>query len=547
MLYVAVFVGSFCLVDADLPIVLGCRFASMLPLPGTSSVAVPPPSQAEADLDRFFALSLDLLCVAGLDGYFKRVNPSWTRVLGWSQEELLSRPVAEFMHPDDRERTLAARARLAQGEPVFGLENRYRCKDGSYRWLAWHSSADREAGTVFAVARDVTERRRADEERLILSKLESTGLLAGGIAHDFNNLLTVLLLNLEMVSLVGPVSDQQARHLRQAQDTVRAAQGLTQQLIAFAQGGGSARRIIAPAPFLRESFELALSGSNVRGECELPPGLWPIEVDEAQLSQVLRNLVLNAREASPGGGVVRLRAENVTLDPSATRELPPGDYVGFNVSDEGAGIPAELLGKVFDPYFSTKERGSQKGMGLGLTICHAVLQRHGGLITVESAAGRGTTVRCLLPAARERADRLAEPTLREPAVPAGHGRVLVMDDEPWVRDAVGRALVQLGYHVELAKDGEEAITLCRDACAGGRPFGVMLLDLTVRGGMGGREALGFLRAVEPGARAVLMTGYNDEETFRDYARHGFQAALPKPFSVERLRGVIEELYPAAKA
>jgi PAS domain S-box-containing protein len=512
-----------------------------MPAPfGQLSTTMSNPSSAEADLDRFFALSLDLLCVAGLDGYFKRVNPAWTRVLGWSAEELLSRPVADFMHPEDRERTLAARARLARGEPIGDLENRYLCKDGSHRWLAWQSSVDLEAGTVFAVARDITERRQSDHEHLVLCKLESTGLLAGGIAHDFNNLLTGLVLNLEMIRLVGPVAEQQGQHLRQAQETVRAAQGLTQQLITFAQGGGSVRRVIDPAPLLRQSFELTLSGSNVRGECELPHDLWPVEVDEAQIAQVVRNLTLNAREAMPAGGVAWLRAENVTLGAAAARDLPPGDYVRFTLTDEGVGIPAELLGKVFDPYFSTKERGSQKGMGLGLTICHSVLQRHGGSITLVSLSGRGTIVRCLLPAARGKGERGVVPSGKDPGLAAPRS-ILVMDDEPWLRDVVGQALGQIGYRVELAKDGEEAIELFISARAQGRPFGMVLLDLTVRGGMGGREVIRVLREIDPQVRAVLMTGYNHEETFRDYVRHGFQAALPKPFSIDSLRIVLEDV------
>lgn len=497
------------------------------------------PAQNAADLDRFFALSLDLLCIAGLDGYLKRVNPSWTRVLGWSEAELLSRPVAEFMYPEDRERTLQARARLAQGIPVRGLENRYLCKDGSYRWLSWQSTVYREGDLVFAVARDITERRRSDEEHLVLSKLESTGLLASGVAHDFNNLLAGLLLNLEMTRLVGAVTPAQLQHLRQAQEAVRLAQGLTRQLVTFADGERAPRRMIDLKPLLRRSLELALTDSSIRGETDLDSDLWPVEVEEPQIRQVVKNLVRNACEAMPGGGVIKLAARNVVLDAEHAGDTAAGDYVCFTVTDRGAGIPAQAQDKVFDPYFSTKRRGPQKGMGLGLTICHAILRQHGGQIVVDSRPGAGTAVRCYLPALRgafpnapEESDEAPIPEVRS------ERRLLVMDDEPWLREVLGKALGQLGYAAELAKDGEEAIALFRAAREAGRPFAGVILDLTVRGGMGGDEVVRILREIDPDLRAVLMTGYDQDTAFLDHTRLGFQAALPKPFTIRTLKAAL---------
>lgn len=357
-------------------------------------------SQAQTDYDLLFNLSLDLLCVAGFDGYFKRVNPSWTRTLGWSETELLSRPISDFMHPEDRERTLLAREALARGVAVRGLENRYLCKDGSFRWLSWQSVTDTGAALVFAVARDITERRQLDQERLVMSKLESTGILAGGLAHDFNNLLASLLLNVEMVSLSGPLTKPQGGYLLQARQTIQNAKALTQQLMTFAGGDVSARQTIDLRELLRQSVELALQGSELRRECEIAADLWPACVNETQLVQVFRGLLMNAREASPAGGGVRLRAENVIIEPKTPTDLYQGDYLRISISDDGAGIPAEVMPKIFDPYFSTKDRGAQKGMGLGLTICRVVIKRHGGSINLESSAGRGTTVTCHLPAAQ---------------------------------------------------------------------------------------------------------------------------------------------------
>ncbi len=504
------------------------------------------PLPPESGYDRLFNLSFDLLCIAGLDGYFKRVNPSWTRVLGWSEAELLSRPVESFMHPEDRERTLEARKQLARGEPVRELENRYLCKDGSHRWLSWQSVVEPGASTVFAIARDITERRQREHEQLVMSKLESTGILAGGIAHDFNNLLAGLLLNLEMVSACGATSAEQDGFLQQARQSVHAAKALTQQLLAFADGGVASRRIVEVKGLLRRTLELALGGGEIRGECVLAPDLWPADIDEALIGQAVRSLVLNAREATPAGGTVRLVAENTTLAAAHGAGLPAGDYLCIRIMDAGAGMPRDVLARAFDPYFSTKQRGTQKGMGLGLTIARTAIRQHGGAIAVDSTPGGGTTVTCYLPAARAEAAAVpVEPRTDAPApaAPAARAavRVLVMDDEPFFREIVVQTLRGLGYDVAEAEEGERAVELYADGAKAGRPFGVVLLDLTVRGGMGGTAALERLHAIDPGVRAVLMTGYTNEQTFRDPARHGFCGALSKPFSREALRSVLDEI------
>jgi PAS domain S-box-containing protein len=353
----------------------------------------------ETDYDRLFRLSLDLICVAGLDGYFKRVNPSWTRVLGWSEEELLSRPIHDFMHPDDRERTLHARAALAAGRPLRDFENRYLCKDGSYRWLAWQSVTEPGAPLVFAVARDITERREMDHERLVVSKLESTGILAAGIAHDFNNLLASLLLNVEMVGLCGPMTPKQAQFLEQARQTVLSAKTLTQQLLTVAGPDASSRRTQPIDELVRQAAELVLRDAPILSECRIAPGLAQVRVSETQLTQVLRGLILNALEATPPGGRVIVSAENTGPAKPVPAELPPGDYVCVTIADTGSGIPPEVRPKIFDPYFSTKTRGTQKGMGLGLTICRALIKRHGGVLMIDSQPGQGTTVSFYLPAA----------------------------------------------------------------------------------------------------------------------------------------------------
>ncbi len=377
----------------------------MQPLGDSQRVPVGVPSSPEADLTRLFNLSLDLLCVAGFDGYLRRVNPSWTRVLGWTEAELLSRPVADYMHPDDRELTLQARAGLAKGTLVTGLENRYRCKDGSYRWLSWQSVPESGAATVFAVARDVTERRQMDHEQLVMSKLESTGILAGGVAHDFNNLLTGLALNLDMVRLGGTINPMQAQNLQRAIEIVDVAKVLTDQLTAFSGNARATRTVVDLKEILKDATNAALVGSELKCDLQIAADLRRAEVDAAQFAQAIRSLILNAREALPAHGTVTVRADNVLQPIASGPAKSGGEWVRICVTDEGVGITPDVMAKVFDPYFSTKQRGSQKGMGLGLTICRDVIRRHGGSLAIESRPQEGTTVTCLLPAT-ERANVL---------------------------------------------------------------------------------------------------------------------------------------------
>jgi PAS domain S-box-containing protein len=374
--------------------------------------------------------------------------------------------------------------------------------------------------------RDITVRKRLEEERLIRSKLESTGILAGGIAHDFNNLLTVIHGSLELLGLPG---QEIAPHLAVAKQASLEAHALTQQFLAFAKGGSPVRQAIALAGVLRDAAALALRGSPVACDLSLPDDLWPVEGNAGQLAQVVRNLVLNAREALPAGGRISVRAENVT---------GPAPGVRITIADPGPGIPADVLPRIFDPYLSTKRRGDQRGMGLGLTICRAIVEQHGGTITVESTVGVGTTVEVTLPAARA-----AEPPERrpDPLTSLGTGRLLLMDDEALVRTTTGALLRELGHTVELAEHGEQVVALYRAAQERGAPFDAVILDLTVRGGMGGVAALQELRRLDPAVKALASSGYADDPVLQDPARHGFQGALAKPYRLADLREILAQM------
>jgi signal transduction histidine kinase/ActR/RegA family two-component response regulator len=445
--------------------------------------------------------------------------------------------------PEDRPRLDACVSEWLRSNREEGQwEYRVLHPDRQERWVESKGHVFRNAtGQVVRMIGtnlDVTVRKQAEKDRLVLGKLESTGILAGGIAHDFNNLLAGLLMNLEMAQSSQSSAQDVAVSLLEARHAVLAAKVLTQQLITFSRGGSSVRQATDLGAVLREAVPLALSGSNVRSEITLAADLWRVEVDVGQIGQAIRNLVLNAREAMPSGGLVSLRAENLVLSPGRGPALPPGDYVEIRVADQGCGIAPDVLPKIFDPYFSTKLRGTQKGMGLGLTICHSVVQKHAGAITVESTLAAGTTFHVLLPASRQ---LLTQADTVRPETGQRQGRILVMDDEQVVRTNLGRVLKQMGYQPELAADGETAVELYAQAKQGGRCFDAAILDLTVRGAMGGREAVRALRALDPEVRAVVMSGHSDDEVMQEYSQYGFKGALTKPFDCEALLDVLSRV------
>ena len=386
-----------------------------------------------------------------------------------------------------------------------------------------------------AVLEDITGRKRAEADRLILSKLESTAILAGGIAHDYNNLLTIILLSLEHGRTLVPAGEELAHHLERAEKATLLAHGLTQQLITFASGGTPIRKVTALSEIIRDSALLALSGSRVRCDFALADDLWPAEVDAVQIGQVVRNIVQNAQEAMPEGGVVSIRAENIVLGPQEEPALPPGDYVRVSIADRGGGIAKEVLPRVFDPYFSTKERATQKGMGLGLTICHAVIKEHGGSIAVESEVGGGTTFDIHIPALRKLSTEEKAPL---PAIPARHGRILVMDDEGSVRKALGATLRRMGHEVELVEDGQRVVEVYTTAKEMGHPFDAVILNLTVRAGMGGEETIQELLQADPTVKAIVMSGYANDPVLLEHERHGFKGALAKPFKSAKLQEML---------
>lgn len=379
---------------------------------------------------------------------------------------------------------------------------------------------------------DITEQKRMEAELQRAQKLESVGVLAGGIAHDFNNLLTGILGNVSLAKLEAQRAghDAVADLLTDAEIASLRAKGLTNQLLTFSTGGAPVKATVSITKLLRESAQFALRGSNVDCRFEIAADLWLVDADEGQLSQVVNNLLINARQAMPQGGIVNLSAENRDVGTDLPT-LTPGRYVLISVVDQGMGIPAEHLPRVFDPYFTTKQTGS----GLGLSTTHSIVRNHGGHIRVESVVGRGTSFFIYLPASQR---PVAVDAAEKTEFTYGQGRVLVMDDDEAVRNLAARVLRGAGYQVELAADGAEAIASYQRAKRAGAPFDVVLLDLTVVGGMGGEETVRRLRGFDPQVRAIVSSGYSTEATMSDYTRYGFDGVVPKPYTVSELTRVV---------
>jgi PAS domain S-box-containing protein len=403
-----------------------------------------------------------------------------------------------------------------------------------------HDSGSDRIGTVLVI-RDVTVRQRFEEELKRASRLESIGILAGGIAHDFNNILTVIMGNITLAQLDAEALSTVDRYLREAERATLRARDLTQQLLTFAKGGDPVRSAVLLPEIIREITEFALHGSRVKCDFDLPDGLWPADADKGQLGQVVQNLVINAVQAMPEGGTIRIAAANETVAVDTQRPLAPDDYVHVSVADTGTGIKAEHLAKIFDPYFTTKQQGS----GLGLTTAYSIIRKHQGHIEVVSELGHGTTFHFWLPAMRENQMEIPEDR-NEVMAPIG-GRVLFMDDEKTIVAITGMLLKRLGFEVEVACDGAEAVQKFSAAHAAGRPFDLVVLDLTVPGGMGGREAVELLREIDPGVRAIVSSGYSSDPVLANYRAYGFRGMVAKPYKIDDFTRVLRDVLRQSRA
>jgi two-component system cell cycle sensor histidine kinase/response regulator CckA len=388
--------------------------------------------------------------------------------------------------------------------------------------------------------RDITERKRAEQELLRAQKLESLELIAGGLAHDFNNLLTGNLANISLAKIKATAASPIYDALLRAEKSAMKAKELTKQLLAFTRGHPPVTRPTSMHQLLKDSVALALSGSSIRCNLDLAEDLWPAEVEPSQITMVFQNLIINAQQAMPKGGTMKIRAENAVVANRNDHALTAQDttYVKVSVRDEGDGISPEIFSKIFDPYFTTKPEGT----GLGLATAYSITKRHSGRIEVESRLGVGSVFHVYLPATTHKVNEVKEGT--EPVAICGSGRILVVDDEEDIIEACVELLRLLGYEAECAQDGMEGVERYKAALAAQVPFDAVIMDLTIPGGMGGRQAVQELLKIDSTAKVILSSGYSDDPAMVNYQRYGFKGILDKPFNAIDLGMILSQVIKA---
>ena len=452
---------------------------------------------------------------------------------------------------------------IVKDKMISGYDKPYEAiaqrKDGSKFWAEFHGKMFEYQGKMIRVtsARDISERKQAEKEReklheevLKAQKLESLGILAGGIAHDFNNLLYVVMGNISLAQDDLNFESEVSENLQAAEEACIKATTLSAQLITFSKGGDPVKRMMSIDNLLKDTVLSALNEFNLKSNISLADSIRQVNIDENQIKQAIRNIVVNAKEAMDDNGQLKVSCENFDIPQEGLLSLNQGKYVKISFEDHGCGIPKENMKKIFDPYFSTKDMGIAKGQGLGLTISYSIIEKHRGLITLESELKTGSTFYIYLPAAAlikevdlQKSEKKL--TVQKPSKPpaAGTGKILLMDDEKSIRTFLSKVINRLGYDVETCIEGKETIEIYKKAMKSKEPFDVVILDLTNKFGMGGQEAMQRILEIDPDARGIVITGYSDDPVVANFRAHGFSGFVTKPATKGELSKVISEVIP----
>lgn len=496
------------------------------------------PDSADKELRRLAENISDVLFTVDSEGAIVYISPR-VEQYGYSPEEVIYHRVFEYIHPDDLELVQGRFSEALSGQHESPTPFRLIRKDGGLEWMEVKAMSQYDASGGFVgmsgVLRNIGDRIELEQVRSRASRLESLELLAGGIAHDFNNLLTSILGSISLAAELNSDSEKTREILGEAEKAVTRAESLTRQLLSFARGSKTYRRLSDLGPLIEDSVSLSLMGSNIKCAPEIDESLWPVRVDEGQVGQVLSNLVINAKQAMPEGGVLAVRAANTELRSGEIPPLEAGNYVVVTVADNGEGIAAENLEKVFDPYFTTKAGGT----GLGLATVYSIVRRHDGVVTVTSEPGMGTEFHIYFPAIAGDTEIAKRRALMEPV--EIRGKILVMDDEEEVRSICCSLLERMGHQVAACKDGSEALEIYGREAESGQPFDLVILDLTVPSGMGGLETLEKLREIDPSVRAIVSSGYCEDPVMSDHESYGFDAVVPKPYSFAIMAEAVSRL------
>lgn len=478
-----------------------------------------------------------------IDGHITLVNEAAEIILAKKQDELLGRdfsPALQALNPrfsKAKKADVSVFGSVDMGTPKLfydmfvTLNGEERCIEANRAII--HDKEGAFAGVVWAI-RDTTDKQKMEEELLKASKLESLGVLAGGIAHDFNNLLTVIVGNLALGKMNLNQGDELFDLLGEAEKASFQAKGLTQQLLTFARGGAPIRKTTVIDELLRDSVRISLSGSNVISEISIADDLWPVNIDSAQISQVCNNLIINAMQAMPRGGTIMISADNITVQEEEIAPLPAGKYVRIAVKDEGTGIPEEIKTRIYDPYFTTKPSGS----GLGLATSYSIIRKHDGYITSHSSPDEGTTFYVYLPASSEGPEAEFNQQL---IMMKGQGKILIMDDDAQIREVAGHILDSIGYEATQVQDGAEALAYYIRELEDNKKFDAVIIDLTIPGGMGGKETARQILQIDPQAKLIVSSGYSNDPIMADYEAWGFKGVIPKPYGVKELSETIARI------
>jgi PAS domain S-box-containing protein len=484
----------------------------------------------------------DLIFYKNDKGSYLGCNKAFEAFTGKSEQEIVNKTdqdlfpedVADFFRRQDRRMLALGRSCRNDEWGIYPDGRRVLLDTLKIPFVG----SDKKTLGLIGVSRDVTHKKKMEDELLKIEKLQSVAVLAGGIAHDFNNILTAVLGNIELANYRFGKKDRDAAELLdEAAKATKRAVKLTRQLLTFAKGEKLIRDATDLSLLIRETAEFVLHGSSVVCEYDFPDKLWMADADSGQISQVIQNIVINAKHAMEGGGTICIHCENVDeLMDTSQESLHSGGFVKIVITDTGSGISKEDIDKIFDPYFTTK----QKGSGLGLAISYSIVVKHQGAMTVQSQAGEGTVFTIFLPATEDVAEEVLE-YQEEDYVSLQSAKILLMDDEQVVRDVVGVQLNTLGHEVEMAADGDEAVVKYRQAWQGGSPFDMVIVDLTVPAGMGGEETAHHILEIDEDAKIVVVSGYSNGPIIDNYQEYGFKATVTKPFGLDELSCIVKDV------
>ncbi len=490
----------------------------------------------------------------GETGSIEEINHEAEKLTGYSRKELVGHPISKILDDSDNRENFAKKARpILEERHSASFDFNIKHKFGHIVPCHLHGRAltDRHGPKgIIWILEDITERLKTEQELLKIKKLEAVGVLAGGLAHDFNNLLTAVVGNLALASGKLGVDHPVRKYIHKSEQAALRATDLTQKLLTFSKGDAPIKKTSSLPELIRESADFILHGSGIQCRYYFPDNLYQADIDRGQICQVIQNLVLNARQAMNDNGMLTINCTNIRRSelPPKALELTSENYIRITIQDTGPGIPENIADRIFDPYFSTKELDSNKGSGLGLAIVHSIMEKHSGLVTIDSTPGEGALFSLYLPASNEEEKEGRKEPKIEATQEKGTERkmVLIMDDDEMIRDTASEMLRYLGYESVHAVNGTEAISIYREEMQNGRGIDIVIMDLTIPGGQGGRDCIQELLKLDPDAQVIVSSGYAHDPVMANYSSYGFAAALPKPFTIQAMSVLLKGLVKSSR-